>query len=83
MQPIGTKITTPPAVGSVYLITHKRFGVAEVKVDSLDNAFAICTIIKGTLRGMLPYNTWGPGTVKPLRMEFVEWYLVPKKNGGR
>ena len=59
------------------MLSHSRFGRATVKVLRVDETWADCEVLSGTLRGMGRGAVWGPGDTKTVRIEHGVWTLVP------
>lgn len=62
-----------PKIGETYSLYHRRFGRAVVRVTGMDETWADCEIISGTLRGMGRFAIWEPGDTKPIRIEHGTW----------
>ncbi len=61
-----------PIAGNNYRLSHSRFGLATVRVDSVDDEWAQVTILQGVLRGMT--ETWGAGDKKAVRLSNSKFY---------
>jgi hypothetical protein len=66
-----------PFVDCKYMLSHCRFGRATVKVLRVDETWADCEVLSGTMRGMGRGAVWGPGDTKTVRIEHGVWTLVP------
>lgn len=66
-----------PLAGQKYMLKHSRFGRATVKVTRVDETWADCEVLSGTMRGMGRGAVWGPGDTKTVRIEHGVWTLVP------
>ncbi len=68
--------SAPLALGK-HMLAHSRFGRATVKVTRVDETWADCEVLSGTMRGMGRGAVWGPGDTKNVRIEHGVWTLVP------
>ena len=68
-----------PMANCKYMLTHSRFGRATVKVTRVDETWADCLILSGTMRGRGTGAVWGPGDTKTVRIEHGVWVQVPNK----
>lgn len=68
-----------PLAGLKYMLNHSRFGRATVKVLHVDETWADCEVLSGTMRGMGRGAVWGPGDTKTVRIEHGVWTLVPNE----
>ena len=66
-----------PLAGQKYMLNHCRFGRATVKVLRVDETWADCDVLSGTMRGMGRGAVWGPGDTKTVRIEHGVWTLMP------
>ena len=48
-----------------------------MKVLRVDETWADCEVLSGTMRGMGRGAVWGPGDTKTVRIEHGVWTLVP------
>lgn len=76
MKAPQTSENQTPLAGSKYMLNHCRFGKAKVFVKSVDDTWAECKVISGTLRGRGRGAVWGKGDAKPVRIEHGVWTLV-------
>ena len=65
-----------PTAGLTYKLHHSRFGRATVKVLRVDDEWADCKILRGTLHGLSLGSVWGPGATKNLRIDHGSWVLL-------
>lgn len=73
--------TNKPEAGCNYTLAHCRFGKATVKVLRVDETWAYCEVLSGTMRGMGSGAVWGPGDMKTVRIEHGVWMPVPNGKG--
>jgi len=65
--------TVPLESGQKYELFHERFGKARVRILKLDDTWAECQILRGTLRGLGQGAVWGPGQIKSVRLTHGNW----------
>jgi hypothetical protein len=71
--------TSTPLVDCKYMLNHYRFGRATVKVTRVNETWADCEVLSGTMRGMGRSAVWGPGKTKTVRIEHGVWTPVPNE----
>lgn len=70
-----------PKAGQKYALRHQRFGAATVRVLRVDDTWADCEILSGTLRGMGVGAVWRTGDTKTVRIEHGIWTPLTETKG--